>query len=255
MNKVSVNGFGLSTGTYASFIEEIIERGRQKTSGYICVANVHMFIESYGDSNFRRVVEEADIVTPDGKPLCWYLKWKHGIVQERVAGMDLLPDLLSRMEKEKQSVYFYGGSQELLDETGLYLHKHYPALEVAGLYSPPFRVLTEEEQTEIVAKINRAKPSIVFVILGCPRQEKWMASMKDKIQSTMIGVGGALPVLTGMQKRAPFWMQKIGLEWLYRLLQEPTRLFKRYAITNTYFIYLLTRDLLAIGNSKKLYKQ
>jgi N-acetylglucosaminyldiphosphoundecaprenol N-acetyl-beta-D-mannosaminyltransferase len=255
MNKIKVNGFGLSTGTYASFIDEIIERGRNKVSGYVCVANVHMFIESYRDNIFRQVVEGADIVTPDGKPLCWYLKWKHGIVQERVAGMDLLPDLLARMEKEQQSVFFYGGSQDLLDETGLYLHKNYPALQVAGLYSPPFRALTDQEQNEIVNKINLAKPSIVFVILGCPRQEKWMAGMKGKIQATMIGVGGALPVLTGMQKRAPTWMQKFGLEWLYRLLQEPTRLFKRYAITNTYFIYLLTRDLLAINNSKKLFKQ
>lgn len=255
MNKIKVNGFGLSTGTYASFIEEIIERGRNKVSGYVCVANVHMFIESYRDNDFRRVVEGADIVTPDGKPLCWYLKWKHGIVQERVAGMDLLPDLLVRMEKEQQSVFFYGGSQDLLDETGLYLHKNYPTLQVAGLYSPPFRPLTDQEQNKIVTKINLAKPSIVFVILGCPRQEKWMAGMKGKIQATMIGVGGALPVLTGMQRRAPTWMQKFGLEWLYRLLQEPTRLFKRYAITNTYFIYLLTRDLLAINNSKKLFKQ
>ena len=253
MNKVSINGFGVSTGSYRLFIEEIIDRAKKMSSGYVCVANVHMFVESYTNKNFKRIIDEADIVTPDGKPLCWYLKLKHGIKQERVAGMDLLPDLLATMEKEQLPVYFYGGTQQLLDETSFYLHKYYPHLPLAGLYSPPFRPLTDTEQSEIIERINLAKPAIVFVILGCPRQEIWMAAMKNKINATMIGVGGALPVLTGLQLRAPVWMQKSGLEWFYRLMQEPRRLFKRYAVTNTYFLYLLVRDLLAIGSSKKLY--
>lgn len=212
----------------------------------ICVANVHMFAEAQGDNNFLNIVDTADMVTPDGKPIAWALKLLYGIPQDRVAGMDLLPDLLKEMEQKNLSVYFYGGSQAMLDKTKKFIEEKYPALSLAGFYSPPFRPLTVVEENEIIDNINEARPNIVFVILGCPKQERWMHLMKNKLSSVLIGVGGALPVMIGLQKRAPVWMQNAGLEWLYRLMQEPGRLFKRYAVTNSKFVWLIGKEWLRL---------
>jgi N-acetylglucosaminyldiphosphoundecaprenol N-acetyl-beta-D-mannosaminyltransferase len=175
-------------------------------------------------------------------PLVWYLKNIYNIRQERIAGMDLLPELLSRAEVQDQSVYFYGGTEEMLAKTRAYIEKKFPGLAVAGTYSPPFRNLTPEEKENVISRINRAAPTWVFVVLGCPKQEEWMASMKGAIKAVMVGVGGALPVMVGMQRRAPVWMQNIGCEWLFRLWQEPKRLWKRYGVTNSLFLYLFMKE-------------
>ena len=135
--------------------------------------------------------------------------------------------------------------------TRAYLDDNYPDLSIKGLYSPPFRALTPEEETRTIEKINASGAKLVFVVLGCPKQEQWMASMAGKVNAVMIGIGGALPVLIGIQKRAPKWMQNAGLEWLFRLVQEPKRLFKRYAVTNSVFLYLLSRELVKKTFSRK----
>jgi N-acetylglucosaminyldiphosphoundecaprenol N-acetyl-beta-D-mannosaminyltransferase len=236
--------FDLSIGEYSSFVPGIIHLARQRRSSTVCIANVHMFIEAWRNERFSWVINHADIVTPDGKPLTWGLRLLNGIRQERVAGSDILPELLQECEKQDLSVFFYGGSKSLLDETSKFLHIRYPALKVAGLYSPPFRALTPRENDAVINRINAAAPNIVIVVLGCPKQEKWSAYMKGKINSVMIGFGGALPLLVGTQKRAPRWMQRSGLEWLFRLYIEPRRLFKRYAVTNTLFVYIILREFI-----------
>lgn len=242
MIKKNLSGFQLSTGRYDEFVESILGLAAERKSSYTCVANVHMFIEAYKDSAYNTIINDANVVTPDGIPLCWYLKLKYGIKQERVAGMDLLPDLLTEMENRNLSVFFYGGTETMLSQTENFVSRNYPRLSIAGMHSPPFRQLNSAEEELIVNTINQSGANLIFVILGCPRQEKWMASMKGRIKATMVAVGGALPVMIGQQKRAPRWMQRNGLEWLYRLLQEPGRLFKRYAVTNSYFLYLLMKD-------------
>jgi N-acetylglucosaminyldiphosphoundecaprenol N-acetyl-beta-D-mannosaminyltransferase len=131
----------------------------------------------------------------------------------------------------------------MLDKTNAYLKTAHPNLSVAGLYSPPFRPLTAMEEQEVVEKINAAAPSIVFVFLGCPQQEKWVAGMKGRVNAVMAAVGGALPVIIGMKKRAPVWMRNFGLEWLFRFMQEPKRLFKRYATTNSLFIWVMLKEV------------
>lgn len=218
----------------------------QKRSSVVCVANVHMFIEARKDPDFLKKIENSDIVTPDGQPLTWALNSLYGIKQDRVAGMDLLPDLLRVMSEQKISAYFYGGQPEMLGKARIYLNKAYPDLNVAGFYSPPFRPLTALEENKITEEINKTLPSVLFVILGCPKQEKWMASMKGKINTVMIGVGGALPVMLGIQKRAPRWMQNFGLEWLFRLSQEPIRLFRRYWQTNNLFVWIFLKEFFNI---------
>jgi N-acetylglucosaminyldiphosphoundecaprenol N-acetyl-beta-D-mannosaminyltransferase len=205
-----------------------------------------MFIEARRDHDFLELIKNSEIVTPDGKPLTWALRSLYGIKQDRVAGMDLLPDLLEIMSEQCISAYFYGGQPEVLDQTKVHLKSSYPELKIAGFYSPPFRPLTLAEENKVIEEINKTLPSIVFVILGCPKQEKWMASMKGKINTVMIGIGGALPVMLGIKKRAPRWMQNAGLEWLFRLSQEPVRLFKRYWQTNNLFVWIFLKEFFKI---------
>jgi N-acetylglucosaminyldiphosphoundecaprenol N-acetyl-beta-D-mannosaminyltransferase len=250
LNQQSVINFPVTTGKYKIFVDEILSLAFRKNSSIVCVANVHMFIEAYKNQKFLQIINSADLVTPDGRPLIWALQLLHGIKQDRVAGMDLLPDLLHNMAQQNISAYFYGGTQAMLNNTKTYLENKYPTLKIAGLYSPPFGTFDTEDDTEeekeVISKINAATPSVVFVILGCPKQEKWMASVQNKINTVMIGIGGAVPVMVGMQKRAPLWMQNTGLEWLYRLYQEPVRLFKRYFTTNSLFVWLFLKEFIRL---------
>ena len=242
--KKRIISIDVSNGTYNQFVGAIMEYAKAKISSYVCVANVHMLLEAHESKEFQGVVNSADIVTPDGMPLAKSFDFLYKQKQDRVDGMSLLPRLLSESEKDGLSVYFFGGAQSTLDATSDFIKVNYPQLKVAGLFSPPFRPLTEEEKIGIAKKITDSGANMVFVVLGCPKQEKWMAEMKGKIPAIMLGIGGALPVLVGQQKRAPQWMQKSSLEWLYRLAQEPRRLFKRYFTTNTKFIYLITKEIL-----------
>jgi len=250
MNRKELINFSLTTGKYSEFTDQIISMAQKKEPAMVCVANVHMYIEAHKDRSFMQVVNDADVVTPDGTPLTWAMRILYGIRQERVAGMDLLPDLLNVMSQQKIGAYFYGGSEAILSRTREYLAKSYPDLVIAGFHSPPF-FSTEDINNgnvdgEVVTAINYSVPSIVFVVLGCPKQEKWMAAMRGKINTVMIGIGGALPVMIGMKKRAPKWMQKYGLEWFFRLVQEPRRLFRRYSITNGLFIWIVLKEYFKI---------
>jgi len=203
-----------------------------------------MLVESYQDTNFGEIVNNADVVTADGKPLCITHKLLYGTSQDRIAGMFLMQDVIAYATKNGRSVFFYGGTEEMLRKTEEFCKEKYPRLKVGGLYSPPFRPLTEEEEDEIINRINQSGASYVMVALGCPKQERWMASMRGRVKACMIGIGGALPVMIGMKKKAPMWIQNNGLEWLFRLLQEPTRLFKRYWHTNRIFAFLLIKELI-----------
>lgn len=247
MKTLSLFNIPISTGGYHDFIKNIIDSAIEGKSQYVCVANVHMLVEAYNDPGFAKVLDRARVVTPDGLPLTWAMRLLYGFKQERVAGMDLMPDLLREASQKALPVFFYGGTEEMLIQTKQFLQINYPQLLLAGTYSPPFRKLTNGEDEQVVSVINSSGASIVFVALGCPKQEKWMSAMKGRIKAEMIGIGAALPVLIGVQSRAPLWMQRYGFEWLYRFTQEPKRLFKRYAVTNTKFLYLLCRAMLVKG--------
>ncbi|MEO7044801.1 MAG: WecB/TagA/CpsF family glycosyltransferase [Ferruginibacter sp.] len=234
------------------FSDEIISLAYQKKSSMVCVANVHMFIEAYKDSKFLQIIRDADLITPDGIPLIWALRILYSLKQDRVAGMDLLPDLLRKIESQNIGVYFYGSTDIVLNNTKDYLKRKFPKLTIAGFHSPPFGTSPDQKESETINTINSSTPCIVFVVLGCPKQEKWMASMKNQIHTVMIGIGGALPVMLGIQKRAPRWMQKTGLEWLFRLTQEPRRLFRRYFITNSLFLWILLKESVKIKILKPL---
>ena len=242
MQRKKLLGININLGTYSYFISTLIEKAKEKKSYYVCVANVHMLSEAHYSEQYTNIINAADLVTPDGKPLTWALKFLYGIKQDRVAGMDLLPDLLKESAMNNISVAFYGGTQIMLAKTKDHIEQNFPGLHIAAMYSPPFRPLTKDEDDTVVEIFRNSGAALIFIVLGCPKQEKWMASMKDRIGAVMIGIGGALPVFVGIQKRAPRWMQNAGLEWFYRLMQEPGRLFKRYATTNSLFVYLVLKS-------------
>ena len=183
MRKKIIFNSVISIGTYKSFIEEIISYTHSKAPSYVCFANVHMVVEAYHDKSFRKLINEADLVAPDGRPLSVFLKLSEGINQDRVCGMDILPDLLKQAEVSGKSVYFYGSTEELLKTITQKAKTEFPTLKIAGYYSPPFRTLSEKEDEMITEKIREAQPDLVFVSLGCPKQERWMAEHKSKLNA------------------------------------------------------------------------
>lgn len=241
MKIISINVTALSSYDIEN---QIINWANNNLGGYTCVANVHMCIEAWLNAEFASVVNKASIVTADGMPLVKAMNWIHRVNQERVAGMDLLPKLLSREETNNLRILFYGGTPEMLAKTRNYLEHEYPELRTAHYISPPFKPLSNEDYQRVISYINDNKIQLVFVVLGCPKQENFMSKVSLQCKAHFVGIGGALPVLLGLQKRAPMWMQKNSLEWLYRLIQEPRRLFRRYFVTNTLFIILILKQFI-----------
>lgn len=236
----------VSAGAPADFLATILRLGAARASGYVCCANVHMLIEAHHHPNFRRILNQARVVTPDGSPVAASLRWLHGQPQARVAGMDLLPALLAEAAAAGQSVYFYGTTEAVLAALVARARRKLPALQIAGWHAPPFRPLTPAEDAADVAAINAANPNLLFVALGCPRQEQWMAAHNGRVRACMLGVGQAFRVYAGLEPRLPPWARPLWLEWAFRLWQEPRRLAGRYLRTNPLFLYLLARELLAL---------
>jgi len=250
MSKKRVISIDVSTGPYKSFIERIVALARIRLSSYVCVANVHMVVEAHADARYAAIVNSADLVTPDGMPLARALTMLHGIRQERVAGMDLLPDLLCAANLNGLSVFLYGSTDAVLDAMLRRIGREFSQLRICGAYSPPFRPITPEEACEDISRINASGAHIVLVALGCPKQERWMAANRGSVNAVMVGIGGAFPVYAGLQSRAPLFMQRHSLEWLYRLCQEPRRLFKRYLVTNSIFLWLLGKEFFVKKKSR-----
>lgn len=206
---------------------------------YVCVSNVHTTVMAYNDADYRKVQNSAVMAVPDGKPLSLICRIRGYKNAQRVAGPDLMPEILKLSEKEGYTHYFYGSTQQTLDALESNIRAKYPKLNIVGMYSPPFRKLTEEEDLKVIEQINQAKPDFVWVGLGAPKQECWMYEHQGKINAIMLGVGAAFDFHAGTAKRAPKWMQELYLEWLYRLIQDPKRLLKRYMLSNAEFIWLI----------------
>lgn len=214
-------------------IETKLEEWRGK---YICVANVHTTVTAHEDAGYRKIQNNAVIALPDGGPLSQYSR-EHGYAEaQRVTGPDLMKEILAISAEKGWRHYFYGSTEETLRIMREKLDQRYPGVQIAGMMSPPFRELTPREDAKIVAEINAAKPDFVWVGLGAPKQERWMAAHEKRVHALMIGVGAAFDYEAGNIKRAPMWMQKHNLEWLYRLMQDPKRLFKRYFSTNLKYL-------------------
>lgn len=219
-----------------STVDRIIDLARQRESSYVCVANVHMTMEAYDDVPFRHIVNEATIVTPDGMPLVWGLRALGLEGAVRVRGPDLVLAVAAQAAAEGQPIALYGGSPKASKGLEARLLELYPTLKIALTHSPPYRPLTAEEDAADIDRLNRSGARIVLVGLGCPKQERWMAAHTNALPCVLIGVGAAFDYHAGLVREAPRWLQEAGLEWLFRLLMEPRRLWRRYARHNPRFL-------------------
>lgn len=248
----SILGCPIHGTSYSDAVERIVQWSQTTLSCYIIPANVHVIMTAYWDKSYQQIVKNSQLVTPDGMPLVWGLRGLGLKKQTRVYGPDLMIALCERAEKEKIPLYFYGSTENTLQQLITNLKKQFPTLNIVGHYSPPFRQLTALEMSEDVDRINQTGAKIVFIGLGCPKQEQWMAQQRGKIQAVMLGVGAAFRFHSGEISQAPRWVMQWGLEWLYRLVTEPQRLWKRYLINNPVFIILFTLQLLRekiLGNN------
>ena len=206
---------------------------KELSGKYICVANVHTTVTAYEDEAYRAVQNGAVLAIPDGGPLSSVGRRRGFAGMQRTTG----PSFMQEMLKEGYRHFFYGSTEETLAKMKAVLEEQYPNAVVAGMYSPPFRPLSAEEDEEVITRINEAEADFVWIGLGAPKQEYWMADHEGRVHGLMVGVGAAFDYLAGNIDRAPEWMQKHSLEWLYRLMQDPKRLFYRYFHTNTSFIW------------------
>ena len=204
---------------------------------YICVSNVHTTVTSYEDASYCAVQNGGLMAIPDGGPISTVGRRRGCKNMARTTGPSLMGEIFKISAKKGYRHYFYGSKQETLELLEKKLKENYPGIKIAGMYSPPFRPLTEEEDKAVIERINEANPDFVWIGLGAPKQEKWMAAHQGKIDGLMLGVGAGFDYYAENIKRAPMWMQKHNLEWVYRLVQDPKRLFKRYWSTNTKFIW------------------
>ena len=218
---------------------------------YICVSNVHTTVTSYRDETYRKVQNSGAMALPDGQPLSIVSRFRGYKDAKRVPGPDLMPEIFRLSQEKGYTHYFYGGSEHTLAQLKNKILEKYPDLQIAGMYSPPYRELSEEEDAQIIERINAAKPDFLWVALGAPKQEIWMYQHRDKIHSLMIGVGAAFDFLAGTVKRAPMWMQKLCLEWVYRIFQDPKRMLPRYLNTNFAFLYYTFQESRQLAKQKK----
>lgn len=239
-------GMRVDATSYEDASQRVMRWAHEERSAYVCVATVHMVMEAFDSLAFRWSVNGADLVTPDGRPLVWALKSLGVRRPSQVRGTDLTAHVVERAAREDLPIGLYGGTPELLKAFTRVLEARYPAARVVCQIAPPFRPLTPEEDEAVTQEIVASGASILFVGIGCPKQERWMATHKGRIPAVMLGVGAAFDFHTGRVRQAPRWVQVAGLEWLYRLLAEPRRLWKRYAKHNPRFVALFLAQLLSL---------
>lgn len=235
----NILGVDIAVTNMRSVIGYLTKNLERLRGEYVCVSNVHTTVLAYNDETYRKIQNDAAIAIPDGKPLSLICRLRGFKDAQRVAGPDLMPEILKLSEEKGYRHYFYGSTEETLQSLEANLRKRYPRLKIVGTYSPPFRKMTAEEDARIIEEISKTEPDFLWVGLGAPKQERWMYEHKGEINAVMLGVGAAFDFHAGTAKRAPKWVQEFYLEWLYRLIQDPRRLLKRYVRSNIQFIWLI----------------
>jgi N-acetylglucosaminyldiphosphoundecaprenol N-acetyl-beta-D-mannosaminyltransferase len=250
MVKNEILGTRVDPTSYEAATSQILAWAQQDESRAVCAANVHVIMEAHDSPEFQRLVNAADLVTPDGMPLVWMLHLKGDSHQERVYGPELTSKLVEAAAAQGVSIGFYGSTPEVLERMTAKFRTLFPAIRVVYSFSPPFRPLVMEEDQVIINEINTSGARILFVGLGCPRQERWVAEHKGQVRAVMLAVGAAFDFHAGVKPQAPAWMQKAGLEWLFRLACEPKRLWRRYLYHNPRFLWLACQELIGLGKNK-----
>jgi N-acetylglucosaminyldiphosphoundecaprenol N-acetyl-beta-D-mannosaminyltransferase len=242
--------------SYEDASERVVAWARAAESRMVCVANVHMVMVARDEPGFRTLVNGADLVTPDGMPLVWALRLLRVERATRVYGPDLVRAVCRRAAKEGLPVGFHGGGRDTLERLVRRLRAEHPSLDVVYAHAPPFREPTLDELAAEAEAIATSGARVLFVGLGCPKQERWMAMQRGRVPAVMLGVGAAFDFLSGAKPQAPAWMQRSGLEWAFRLATEPGRLWRRYAANNPRFVALfgaqVLRERLLRGNEQEV---
>lgn len=247
LQRVNILGVGISAITIQQAVNQVTRWIDSRACHYISVCNVHTVMECQQDERMRRAVNAAGLATPDGMPLVWLSRRWGNCPVTRVYGPDLMLALCQLSIERGYSHYFYGGAAGIPELLAENLQQRFPGLKVAGAYSPPFRPLAPNEQAQIISQINQTAPDIIWVGLGTPKQDLWMAAQRPQLTApVLIGVGAAFDFHTGRIPQAPRWMQQSSLEWLFRLWQEPRRLWYRYLVYNPLFIALILAQALGI---------
>ena len=238
---VQLLGVRVNVATFDDAVKAVLDAPDTGDRLALHFANAHSMVEAHRNPQLRSAMN-ADIVEPDGMPLV-LLARRRGYKAERVCGPDFMPALVRRGVPLGRSHFFFGGAPGVPEELARRLSKAYPGLKVAGTMSPPFRELTPAEEDSLVAEINAAKPDYVWVGLGAPKQDLWVAAYRSRLDAAaLLAVGAAFDFHSGRRRRAPFWMQRTGTEWLFRLLKEPRRLASRYTVANARFALLVLKD-------------
>lgn len=237
-HRVSVISVPVDILDWETAIGTVAAWGRAGESRYVCFSNVHSAVTAAFDSGFHQIIAGSDLCTSDGAPVTWMLRQLGATRQERLNGPDLMWRYFAYEAPKRGKVYFYGSTPETLNLLRERVESEFPGLQVVGTYAPPFRSITAAEDEDDVARINSSGAHVVFVGLGCPKQEAWMAAHRGRIHAVMMGVGAAFEFHAGVQPRAPQWLRDHGLEWAHRLLHDPQRLWRRYLFTNLPFLFM-----------------
>ena len=251
MERCSILRTNINVTNLDEVIQILDDSVEEQRGDYICVANVHTTVMAFRDEAYRKIQNESWMTLPDGKPLSMVSKRRGYENAGRVPGPDLMPKVFELSRERGYRHFFYGSTEKTLTMLREKIEKKYPYLKIAGMYSPPFREVSEKEDKEIIHRINDSKPDFVWVALGAPKQEIWMAEHKNKINAVMIGVGAAFDFEAGTVKRAPRWMQEFCLEWLHRIMQDPKRLLPRYIDTNASFLWNIYKENKKMNKGKK----
>lgn len=248
----TILGTAIHPTTYHDATALILGWAARAESRTVCLANVHMVMEAYDDPAYQALVNGADLVAPDGMPLVWILRRLGHDLKDRIYGPTLMLRVLEAAAGQGVPVGFYGASPDVLDALIANMRQKFPGLCVAYSCSPPFREQTLDEDNAVVRDINSSGTRILFVGLGCPKQERWMHEHRGRVRAVMLGVGAAFDFHAGTTPQAPSWMQSRGLEWLFRLCVEPRRLWKRYLLHNPRFVILSILELLGLGKQDRI---
>ena len=253
--RIDVLGVGISVLNLESAIKHITDAcNTPQHLGYVTITGVHGVMESQEDEELKAIHNNSFLSTPDGMPMVWMGKYAHGHKDmDRVYGPELMDEIFSRTEGSGLRHFFYGGAEGVVGELKACLLKRYPNTNIAGTYTPPFRPLNDTEEQGLVSQLNASKPHLIWIGLSTPKQERFMHDLLAKHPelnqtwnngTTLLGVGAAFDFLSYRVKQAPYWIQRSGFEWLYRVVQEPRRLLKRYIVSNTNFIRSIIKNSL-----------
>lgn len=239
----TVLGVPVDTVTWRQALDRIAGWAQMREARIVYTCNAHSIVTATRSDAMRDAIEHADLATPDGMPVAWFLRLLGVRRQERLAGPDLMWHYCGEAAARGESIFLFGSSDETLRRLAERLSTDFPGLIVAGMMAPPFGAWDARLDDEIVRRVEASGAQVLFVGLGCPKQELWMAEQRGRVHAVMVGVGAAFDFHAGTLRRAPLWMQKLALEWLYRLCQEPKRLARRYVVTNTLFVVGALRQI------------